>query len=91
MGARVELKADKPKRYSESPTTLGEHLLRERTLRRLHQDEAGKLVGVGEATYLNWDKDKRETAPQHWPALIRFLRTDPHPEPPTLGEQMAAK
>ena len=86
----IRLKADKPKSYSDSPTTLGEHLLRERTIRRLHQDEAAKVIGVCEATYLNWEKDKKRPAARHWPAVIHYLQRDPHPEPKTLGERMAA-
>ena len=91
VGASIRLKADKPKSYSQTPTTLGEHLLRERTIRGLHQDGAAKLVGVCEATYLNWEKNKRRPAAHHWPAVIQYLRCDPHPEPTTFGERMAAR
>ena len=91
VGALIHLKANKPKSYLDSPTTLREHLLRERTIRGLHQDEAAKVIGVCEATYLNWEKDKRQPAAHHWPAVIQYLRYDPHSEPKTLGERMAAK
>ena len=91
VGASIHLKANKPKSYLDSPTTLGEHLLRERTIRELHQDEAARLISVCAATYLNWEKDQRRPAAHHWPAVIQYLRCDPHPEPKTLGECMAAK
>lgn len=91
MGAFIHLKAEKPKGYSDSPTTLGEHLLRERTIGNLHQDEVAKLIGVCETTYLNWEKDRRKPAARHWPVVIRFIGNDPRPEPATLGERMAAK
>ena len=90
LGASIHLKVDKPKSYSQTPTTLGEHLLRERTIRHLHQDEAAKVIGVCEATYLNWEKDQRKPAARQWPAVIKFIGTDPHPEPKTLCERMAA-
>lgn len=60
-------------------------------IRRLRQDEAAKVIGVCEATYLNWEKDQRRPAAHHLPAVIRFLGTDPNPKPQNLGERMAAK
>ena len=90
VGASIRLKGEKPKSYSESPTSLGEHLLRERLIRGLHQDEAAKIIGVSTATYLSWEKGQRQPAARHWPAVIHFLGYDPYPTPQTLGELMAA-
>ena len=60
-------------------------------IRSLHQDEAATLIGVCEAIYLNWEKYQRAPAARHWPGIIQYLRYDPHSEPVTLGERMAAK
>lgn len=83
--------AEKPTTYPKNPQTLGEHLLRERSIRQLHQKEAAKLLGVDEFTYLNWEKDRREPLIRNWPALIDFLGGDPNPTPTTLGERMKTK
>lgn len=90
VGARIGLKVKKPKRYSETPTSLGEHLLRERLIRELLQKEAAKLIGVSHATYIHWETDKHQPRARQWPGVIRFLGYDPHPEPVTLGERMVA-
>jgi DNA-binding XRE family transcriptional regulator len=83
-------KTKKPRAYRENPQSLGDHLLRERTLRGLHQKDAAELIGVSEFTYLKWEKDQVQPGIARWPAIISFPGYDPSPEPVSLGERLYA-
>lgn len=52
----LTFKSQKPKDYSETPQTLGEHLKKRRRELSLLQREAAKKMGVVVETLINWEK-----------------------------------
>lgn len=88
MFAPITLKALKPKPFSESPQTVGEHLKRARVQRGLSQPQVAALIGVDTATILNWEKSRTEPPVLSFPAILRFLGYYPYPEPQTIPERL---
>ena len=54
-GLPLTVKSLKPKDYSETPQTLGEHLKKRRRELGLLQREAGERLGVTNETVANWE------------------------------------
>ncbi len=57
-GVPLTLKSLRPKDYSESPKTMGEHLKKRRKKLGLLQREAAEQMGILTETYTNWEKDQ---------------------------------
>jgi DNA-binding transcriptional regulator YiaG len=57
----------------------------------LFQRELAMKLGVTVDAAAGWEKDRKHPELRHWPKIIAFLGCDPHPEPKTLGERIAAK
>lgn len=72
----------------ENPRTLGEHLKRARQIQGLRQKDAAALLGVGDFTYMTWEKDQKQPFPRYYPAIVAFVGYDPLPEPVTKGERL---
>ncbi len=69
----VHLNALIPKRYDFEPKTLGEHLKKQRLERGLLQTQVATLLGVDEASIVNWERGKRTPQIRHLPAIYKFL------------------
>jgi DNA-binding transcriptional regulator YiaG len=50
-----------------------------------------ELLGADPKSMTDWERGRKVPAIRFWPALIRFLGYDPHPEPRTLGQRLQAK
>jgi DNA-binding XRE family transcriptional regulator len=85
------LKAKKPKEYSETPQTLGQHLKKHRKELGLLQREVAEQMSVNTWTYLNWEKGRTEPVASQFRPIIEFLGYDPTPKPQTLAERVEAK
>ena len=72
----------------EHPRTLGEHLLRVRQLRGLRQKDAAAIIGIGQFTYMTWEKDQKQPFARYYPAIVSFVGYDPLPKPMTDGERL---
>jgi len=71
-----------------APTTIGEHIREQRRERQLLQRDVADLIGVSAETLGNWEKNRTVPPVGLMPAVIRFLRHDPSPEPTTLPDRM---
>lgn len=91
QGVPLVAKAQKPKDYSETPATLGEHLKKRRRELGLLQREAAVQMGVSAETVANWEKDKTKPVPSQFKRVIAFLGQDPSPGPKTFTERVEAK
>jgi transcriptional regulator with XRE-family HTH domain len=89
--ARLTVKTQKQRDYSESPQTLGEHLKKRRKELGLLQREAAEQMGIGTETYANWENDKTEPVASQFRPVVAFLGYDPTPEANTLAERLEAK
>jgi transcriptional regulator with XRE-family HTH domain len=89
--ARLTLKAQKQRDYSEDPQTLGEHLKKRPRELGLLQREAAERMGTGTDTYANWEKGKTEPVAAQFRPVVEFLGYDPTPAPTTLPERLEAK
>lgn len=87
----LRLRAKKPKDYSETPQTLGQHLKKRRRELRLFQREAAQRMGIDVFTYLNWEKDKTVPVAARFRPVVEFLGYNPSPEPQTLAARVEAK
>ncbi|MDP1962656.1 MAG: helix-turn-helix transcriptional regulator [Reyranella sp.] len=76
-GVPLTLKAQKPKDYSETPHTLGEHLKKRRRELGLLQKEAAVRMGIGTETYANWEKGKTQPVAAQFRPVVEFLGYDP--------------
>jgi len=90
-GVPLSLKALRPKDYSETPQTLGEHLRKRRKELGLLQREAAERMGVSTETVLNWEKDKTRPVPSQFRPLVVFLGFDPTPPGTSLKDRLEAK
>jgi DNA-binding XRE family transcriptional regulator len=81
----------RPKTYPERPSTLGEHLLKRRSLTGLTQRQVASEIDVNTWTYLLWETDRATPTVRYWPAIVRFLGYRPWPEPQTLPEMIMAR
>jgi transcriptional regulator with XRE-family HTH domain len=77
--------------YSESPRTLGEHIMCARLMRGLRQRDVASIIGADLYTVINWEKDRTKSPVCHFPGIIVFLGYDPFPLPQSLSERMLAK
>lgn len=82
--------SQKPKGYSEHPTTLAGHLLRRRKELGLFQREVAQRLGIRHDSYLAWEKHDQEPEVWRWRRIVNFLGYDPHPAPASLSERIAA-
>jgi transcriptional regulator with XRE-family HTH domain len=87
----LTLKALRPKDYSETPRTLGEHLKKRRRELGLLQREAAAQTGILTETFANWENGKTEPAAAHFWPVMEFLGYDPTVAPKTLAERVEAK
>jgi transcriptional regulator with XRE-family HTH domain len=87
----LTLKALRPKDYSETPQTLGQHLKKRRRELGLLQREAASQMGVCKATYVNWENDKAKPVTAQFKPVVQFVGYDPTPEARTLAERLEAK
>lgn len=85
------VKAQKPKDYSETPQSLGEHLKKRRRELGLLQREAATQMGVTADTLINWERDRSKPVAAQFNRLIDFLGFDPWPAPKTLAGRVEAK
>jgi transcriptional regulator with XRE-family HTH domain len=85
------LKAQKPKDYSETPQTLGEHLKKRRRELGLLQREAAERMGVSAETVANWEKGRTKPVAAQFQPVTAFLGYDPTPAPTTTAERVEAK
>jgi transcriptional regulator with XRE-family HTH domain len=90
-GVPIILRAQKPKDYSETPTTLGEHLKKRRRELGLLQREAAERMGIFKETYVNWERGHTKPVAPHFRPVVAFLGYDPSPAPTTLAERLGAK
>ncbi|MDP2378282.1 XRE family transcriptional regulator [Reyranella sp.] len=91
MGVPVTLKALRPKDYSETPRTLGEHLKKRRRQLGVLQREAAAQMGILTETFANWENGKTEPVAAQFRPVIEFIGYDPTPEARTLTERVEAK
>ena len=91
QGVPLRFKSKKPKDYSETPQSLGEHLKKRRRELGLLQREAGERMGVSAETVANWESGNTEPVVAQYRRVVEFLGYDPTPEPRTLAERLAAK
>jgi transcriptional regulator with XRE-family HTH domain len=87
----LTLKTQKPKDYSETPKTLGQHLKKHCGELGLLQREAAERMGIGTETYANWEKDKTKPVASQCAPVIGFLGSDPTPQPLTFAERLDTK
>jgi len=87
----LTLKTQKPKDYSETPATLGEHLKKRRRELGLLLREAGVQMGVSAETVANWEKGKTKPVAAQFKPVAAFLGYDPTPEAQTFAERLEAK
>ena len=84
----IRRKRVRPSEIIENPQTLGEHLKRARQIKRIRQKDAAMILGVGQFTYMTWEKDQKFPTVRYFPAIVLFVGYDPLPEPQTEGERM---
>jgi DNA-binding XRE family transcriptional regulator len=70
------------------PATVGDHIKVRRLDLGLTQAEAGARIGTDEFTVINWEKGKTAPGVRFYPAIIRFLGSNPLPAPTTLEERI---
>jgi len=81
-----------PKPYDFEPTTVGEHIKKERLKRGLLQKDVARLFNVDMFTILNWETGFTRPQIKDVPALIAFLGYDPEPPAPqSIAEHLYAK
>ncbi len=88
IGVRVVRKCAIPKPTILKPVTLGQHLKQHRTKERLRQKDVAILLGIGNFTYMTWEKDQSTPFPRYYPAIIEWLGYNPLPKPQTEGAQL---
>jgi transcriptional regulator with XRE-family HTH domain len=73
----------------ENPQTIGQHLKRERQLRKMLQKDVAKELGVNQWTLIGWEKGTKQISqPSMFPKVICWLGYDPFSEPETEGEEL---
>jgi transcriptional regulator with XRE-family HTH domain len=63
-------------------------LKQHRDKQKLRQKDVAAILGVGQFTYMNWEKDQSTPRPCYYPAIIDWLGYNPLPEPQTEGVQL---
>ena len=87
----IKLKGLKPKDWLDEPTTIGEHLRKQRKLRGLLQKDVAAQIGCSTDSYRGWEQDRIRPSAASWAAIVRFLGFAPSRPPITLGERLKAK
>ena len=87
----MTVKTPKPKNYSDTPQTLGQHLKKRRKELGLFQREVAAQMGIGTETYANWEKGNTKPVAAQFRPIVAFLGYDPSPTPKTLAERLQAK
>jgi transcriptional regulator with XRE-family HTH domain len=77
-----------PKDIIPPPVTLGQHLKQRRDKLKLRQRDVADILGVGQFTYMTWEKDQSEPRPRYYPAIIDWLGYEPFSKPDTEGEAL---
>ena len=90
-GVPITLKSLRPKDYSETPQTLGEHLKKQRRELGLLQREAAERMRIQTDTYTNWEKDRTQPVAAQFRPVIEFLGYDPTLAAQTLPERLQSK
>ena len=79
----------RPSEIIENPQTIGQHLKRERQLRKMLQKDVAKELGVNQWTLIGWEKGTKQISqPSMFPKVICWLGYDPFSEPDTEGEEL---
>lgn len=74
------------------PKTMGEDLVRKRTLLGLTQRESGNQIGIDQTTLARWERDERLPWGEGLGKLKLFLGSPvPQKNPDTLGQQIRVK
>jgi DNA-binding XRE family transcriptional regulator len=85
----IRRKRARPSEILENPQTIGEHLKRERQLRKLFQRDVAKELGINQWTLIGWEKGTKQISqPCFFPRVIAWLGYDPFPIPKTEGEEL---
>jgi transcriptional regulator with XRE-family HTH domain len=85
----IRRKRARPSEILENPQTIGEHLKRERQLRKLFQRDVAKELGINQWTLIGWEKGTKQISqPCFFPRVIAWLGYDPFPIPKTEGEEV---
>lgn len=87
---RISLKSLRREDFDFKPTTIGEHILRQRRSLQISQSEAANRMRVNAWTVLNWEKGHTEPPTTSCKVIVGFLGYDPYPVPQTLPERMLA-
>ncbi|MBX9576410.1 MAG: helix-turn-helix domain-containing protein [Caulobacteraceae bacterium] len=53
--------------------------------------DAAGLGGVDTKTWMGWEREEHAPTVQHYPALIRYLGSEPWAVPDTLGDRLLAQ
>lgn len=69
---------------------IGEAVRRRRRELSLSQEQVAETIGVSPWTIMLWEQGRYAPGPRVYPALIRFLGSDPWPPPQTIGERLRA-
>ena len=90
--AKVSLRVEKPVPVvcTAELKTLGDHLRARRLTLGLSRAEAAERLKVGAFTLGDWERGDHSPRSRYWPKILAFLEYDPHPEPETLAEEIAA-
>jgi len=87
---RISLKSLKPLRfYPRVYDSIGDHIRKKRLDLNLFQKDVARLIGVDEATIVNWEIHKVTPAVAHMPKIIEFLGYLPYlSTAKTLGDRI---
>jgi len=77
-----------PKGYTQTPTTVGQHLLKVRLDRQMTKTAVARHIGVSTTTIAMWEHGNGNPETTHMKGVICFLGYYPLPEPVTLSEQI---
>lgn len=89
---RVVRKCLIPKPYDFEPTTIGEHIKKERLRRGLLQKDVAQEIGVTLFSIMNWETGLSRPMTRHLPAIIKFLAYNPmHDAPSSIPALLKAR
>jgi DNA-binding XRE family transcriptional regulator len=88
IGVRVVSICPIPKNIILPPITLGQHLKQHRGRLGLRQKDVAVILGVGQFTYMTWEKDQKTPFPRYYPNIIDWLGYDPLSEPESEGQRL---
>jgi DNA-binding XRE family transcriptional regulator len=85
----IRRKRTRPSEILENPQTIGQHLKRERQLRKMFQKDVARELGVNQWTLIGWEKGTKQISqPSFIPRVIEWLGYDPCPTAQTEGEEL---